>query len=207
MKKLLIIGVAIVILLLGSIQLFADDVKALVVVPYLFGANSFLSIEKLHEMGWEITTTGLTNTVQPCFWGDPLSVDFLVSEVTNITDYDCLILCPAQSYASPSSAYSTILNSTAAMDLFVNANANGLVIFATCAGVRCLAAADIINGVNITGKDYYINEYTAAGANFLGSGIPAVIDGNIVTSTRGQYYWQQNIEAIRTAMENLISSR
>jgi len=204
MKKNLILVV--IILLLLSSFLNGDDIKALVIVPYLYGANSFLYIEKLQEMGWEITTTGLTSSVQPCFWGEALSVDILIPSVT-ITDYDCLVLCPAQSYASPSGAYNAILNSTEAIDLFVDANDNNMVIFATCAGVRVLAAADIINGVNITGKDYYIDEYTAAGANFLGAQIPAVIDGNIVTSTRGQYYWQQNIEAIRTAMENLISSR
>ena len=205
MKKIITCGV--IILLFLSASLCADNVRALVIVPSQYGANSFLIIEKLREMGWDITTTGVTVTVPPCFWGESITVDLLVSEVSNIADYDCLILFPAQSYANPAGAYNTILNSNAAMDLFVNANANGLVIFATCAGVRCLAAADIINGVNITGKDYYLQEYIDAGANFLGTQIPAVIDGNIVTSTRGQYYWQQNIEAIRTAMENLISSR
>ena len=193
------------IMILSLCNLKAENIKALVVFPNQFGANSFLILEKLDEFGWDVTTTGVNSVIQPCYWGDPVTVDVTISEVTNITNYDCLILCPMRWWQNPPNAYGDILNSPEAMDLFIAANDAGLIIYATCAGVRVLAAADIISGVNITGNTNYQNEYIAAGANFIGANIPPVIDGNIVTSTRGQYYWNQNPEAIKTAFENQLN--
>lgn len=203
MKKYSIIFLTMISLSLGSLK--AGDIKVLLVFPEKYGANSFLMLEKLEEFGWDVTTTGVNPVIQPCYWGNEVTVDTLISDITDISNYDCLILCTMRWYSNPPNAYSDILNSTEALQLFTAANNAGLIIYAACAGVRVLAAADILNGVNITGNDYYESEYLAAGANFLGINIPPVIDGNIVTAMRGQYYFNQNMEAVKTALENKIN--
>lgn len=203
MKNYVIIFITLLSLSLGSLR--ADDIKVLLVFPDQYGANSFLMLEKLEEFGWNVTTTGVNPVIQPCFWGDAVTVDTLISEITDISNYDCLILCTMRWWSNPANAYADILNSEEAMQLYVDANNAGLIIYAACAGVRILAAAEILDGVNITGNDNYEDEYLAAGANFLGTNIPPVIDGNIVTGMRGQYYFNQNMEAIKTALEKNIN--
>jgi hypothetical protein len=47
----------------------------------------------------------------------------------------------------------------------------------------------------------YQNEYTAAGATYLGDDHPPVIDGNIITCVRDQYYHVKNSEAIIIALQ------
>lgn len=205
MKNTVMVILMIFGLSLNNLQ--AENIKALVIFPNQFGANSYFILEKLEEFGWEITTTGVNSVIQPCFWGDPVTVDVTIPEVDNITDYDCVVLCPMRWWQNPTNAYGDIINSPEAIDLFTTANEAGLILFATCAGVRVFAVADIIDGVNITGNANYQSEYIAAGGNFVGANIPPVIDGNIVTSTRGQYYWNQNPEAIKTAFENQINTK
>jgi len=96
------------------------------------------------------------------------------------------------------------MNDTHLISLLQNAEEQGKILWAACSGVRVLAAANLVNGVTIQGPDeaQYAAEFQAAGANFIGKNKPPVIDGNIVTVTRGQFYMMQNVYAILTAMEN-----
>ncbi|MBN2461242.1 MAG: DJ-1/PfpI family protein [Candidatus Cloacimonetes bacterium] len=192
----------IIMCFLISLQhLVASDVEVLLIVPNWFGANSYYLMEMFSEFGWQVTYTAVNPTVNPCFWGQPIAVDIVIAQLGDIEEFDVIAICPSRWYNNPPNAYNDLLNSQETLDLLVNANNAGKIIYATCAGVRVLAAAGILEGVNITGNPYYESEYIAAGANYLGDNIPPVIDGNIVTSTRGEYYWIQNAEAIMTALQ------
>ena len=191
------------ITVLGSLQ--AQNIKTLLILPNHYGANNFLMLEKFEEFGWDVTISGVNPVVYPCYWGHMVAVDSIVSEINNVAYYDCLIIGTSRWWEDPPNAYGDLLNSPETIDMLVAANDTGLIINASCGGVRVMAAADIINGINVTGTPYYQAEFTNAGANYLGPNIPPVIDGNIVTTMRGQYYFNQNMEAVKTALENQIN--
>jgi len=184
------------------------SVKVLIIIPAKHGANLNFYMDDIVGFGWEPTLAGLTDTVAPCPWSAqlgnlPIVVDTLIAEIQDVSHWDVLVIMPAN--ATTGNAYGDLLASTETLTLVGSAVENGLIVWATCAGVRVLAAADVINGLNVTGNANYQAEYIAAGANFLGAGIPPVIDGNIITSTRGMYFHYHNIEAISTVLESQIS--
>lgn len=216
MLKKIIFTIIFPSLFLSANQALAQQTKVLVILPRYFGLNHYLNMEMFESFGWEVTLTAVTQTVLPCPYSVGVgntskNVDILISEINDITQYDCVTIAPMSWQYDPPNACIDLLNNQVALDLISTANDSGLVIWATCAGVRVLAAADIINGINIQGQpgpgNIYLNEYLAAGANYLGSKLPPVIDGNIVTTTRGQYYMIQNNEAIMTALENIQELR
>ena len=148
----------------------------------------------------------MKKTVKPCSayakgLGCPsLNVDILISEITDITKYQALCIISSTKWTSTPPC-NDILQSQEALDIITSASENGLVIGAWCSAVRVLAAADIIDGKNVTGAQEYKNEYISAGARYLGSGIYPVIDGNIVTATNGQSWGLEACEAIATAID------
>ncbi len=182
-----------------------NEVNVLVIIPDRFGANTFFNLDNMELFGWNITLSGLTEIVEPCpgaqssFDLPEIQVDILIDDSIDISIFDVLAIMPA--FWRSGEAYGDLLNSRDALNLISTANENGLIIWATCAGPRVLAAADVINGKNITGRTRFKSEYEASGANYLGENIPPVIDQNIVTCMRGQYWNKENIEAIATALE------
>lgn len=228
MKK--IIGFVIVVLIISNISTFSvisseesqvlikiteskvnnqmTNINVLAVIPNNFGANTFFNLDNIELFGWNVTLTGLTDIVQPCpganssFRIPEFHVDILIENIVDISYYDVLAIMPA--FWRSGDAYGDLINSMNTLNLISSAKDNGLVIWATCAGVRVLAAADILNGVNVTGRKQFISEYEAAGAIYLGENIPPIIDQNIITCMRGQYWNKENIEAIATALEQKI---
>ena len=201
-------------LLLIQVPVSAQQPKVLHIIPRYYGLNYYLNMEMFESFGWDVTLAGVTPTVPPCPYASghtSRSMDTLISQITDVSQFDVIVIASQSWISNPPNAYSDLLNSQAALDLIFAANDSGLVIWATCAGVRVLAAADIINGVNVQGRagpgNIYANEIIAAGGIYQGSQIPPVIDGNIVTTTRGQYYMIQNCEAIMTALENTQTLR
>lgn len=190
------------LLMILSVTLSAQqNVQVLVVVPHLYGANHNFNVEMYDEFGWEVTLTGATPVVQNCFWGQPITVDLTLDQITDVTQYDVISISQARWNGNQTAAYSDLIDSPEMMTLLQTAEANNIVIFASCAGVRVLAAADILDGDQVTGQSAYQTEYEAAGAVYLGMQIPPVISGNIVTATRGQCYRIKNNEAVRRALE------
>lgn len=185
---------------------FSGTPRVLCLLSNKFGANTHFNIDNMRSYGWEPTIAGLTDVVQPCPWSDdfgnlPFAVDTLFTDITDISNWDVLAIMPANWWTS-GGAYVDLLNNPESLALIAEAVNNGLIVWATCAGVRVLAAADVLNGVTVTGRSNFQNEYIAAGAIYLGPDIPPVIDGNIVTSTKGMYFNTEIIEAISTAIEN-----
>ncbi len=186
---------------------WAADVQALAIVPGAYGANLYLNLDDFENFGWQVTLAGTTAMVQPCpAYGGPLGcpvlpVDLLITEIADVTAYDVVAIMPASQWVAE--PYGDLLNSPQALQLLVDAVESGVVVYAPCAGVRVLAAADVLEGVDVNGHANFQAEYEAAGANYLGSGILPVIDGNIVTATRGLYFHENACEAVAIALETL----
>ena len=206
MKKINKILVLVFIIVLFSTNLFSQEVNILLIMPHNYGANYNFNRENFEEMGWKVTTAGITKIVQPCVLFarpaaacKPLTVDYLISEITDVTKYDCIAIMPAAWRTGE--AYGDLLASRKTLDMLAAAVDSGVVVWATCAGVRVLARANVISGVRVVSQDAYKTELEAAGAIYVGNDHPPVIDGNIVTCARGQYYHVQNCDAIATALE------
>jgi len=179
------------------------DIKVLFVLSNNCGPNTYYTMDDMEKFGWQITKAAMTQTVSPCplFGGLPtITVDRLLTDITNIAEYDAIALMPASWRAG--NAYADILASSYAKNLFKAANDSGLVIWTLCGGTRVLAAANIINGKKVLGASVYLSEYQNAGAIYLGDDHLPVIDGNIVTCMRDQFYHYKNAEAMTTALEN-----
>jgi hypothetical protein len=190
---------------------FNSNVNVLAIIPDSYGANIYFNLDNMELFGWTVTLTGLTEIVKPCPWAESafglpeMSVDILIGDIDDISSYDVLAIMPATRRSGD--AYGDLLDNVDALDLISSAKNNGLIIWATCAGVRVLAAADVLDGVKVTGSIQFKSEYDAAGALYLGEKIPPVIDQKIVTCMRDQYWNKENIEAIATALEhsNVVS--
>ena len=203
MKKLIIP----LLIFVCCLKLAAQDVKVLVIMPQNYGANYQCYYEMYEQLGWDVTTTAVNQTVQPCsgyaaLLGCPaVTVDVLIEDISDVTFYDCVMLMSSSSFVG--NPCIELINNQAALDLIVAANDAGLILWTSCSSIRVLAAADVLQDVNVQGPSSYQTEIVNAGANYVGQKIPPVIDGNIISTMRGQYYAMQNIYAILTAITAL----
>jgi len=206
------LAIVVAIFLLVSCASQGDDgVNALILAPRNLGANYYLLRDVIEEYGWNVTHTGVLDTITPCPWfanhGEvfPLIPDLRAEDIEDISDYDCLIIAPSAGNAAPvEDSNGDIVDSPETLLLIRRAAYYGLPVFATCAGVRALAAADVVQGRFIVGSPRFREEYIKAGANYVGrprSDNPPTIDGNIITAARGQYYNYANAMAIATVIE------
>ncbi len=184
-------------------------VRALLILPDKYGANYFLNKDDLELLGWDITLAGLESIASPCTsFAAPhgcrgVRMDILISEIDDVSEYDVLAIMPSDRAVSSHEPYNDLLQSQETLDLITAAVEEGLVVQATCAGTRVLAAADVVDGKTVTGRSSVKGECEAAGATFIGQLPPPVIDENLVTTVRGLYYHVQNNQALATALENI----
>lgn len=181
----------------------SGQVKALLLISAPYGGNYNLLRDVMDIFGWETTTVGVTPTVNQCFYGGPMTVDSLATQITDVWRYDCLIIMPA----NKTGGHQQLINSPEALALVQQAAADSLLVAAFCGGTRVLAAADVIDSVLVTGAPEFLQEYLDAGAIWAGDAVPPVLDGNILTSTRGQYYCYDVVELMRTAIDSLRAVR
>ncbi len=181
------------------------EVNVLLLVCSQYGANTNLLRDQMELLGWNITVTGIAPTVSRCTWGGPMTVDKLIGEISDITAYDILAIMPARAYSGTSHAQ--LLNSPAALAFVAQAADSGLLVCAFCGGTRVLAAAGLLQGVRVTGHPNYLQEYLDAGAIWMGQPVPPVLDGNILTSTRGQYYCHQVVDLMASAVDSIRTTR
>ncbi len=160
--------------------------KILIMLSAPAGINYNLIRDQLELKGWDITVTGLTETVPQCAYapGGAIPVDVLIPDVSDVTEYDVLLISTSRGWAPD--PYRGIMDSPAAMALVTQAAGSNMLLAALCAGVRVLAAADVIDGVQVTGRSNFEQEYVDAGAIYLGDDVPPVLDGNVLTSVRNQ---------------------
>ncbi len=180
--------------------------KLLMLFSEGYGANYFLLRDAIDQYGWEITRAGLTDTVLACaaFAAPrgikPMPVDLPIHDIEDVTDYDAVLLLTATQFTAID-PYQDIMHDAQAMALLARASREGMPIFASCAGVRVLAALDLLQGKEVIGSAKYQDEFETAGATYLGKDRSPVIAGNIVTSARGQYNNVPNGIALSAAME------
>ncbi len=183
-----------------------NDIHALLVLPDGLGPNWYLNADNFETYGWAITLTGVEEMIDPCpsavnWYGLPgIEVNVLMEEVTDVSPFQVIAIMPATKKVA--NAYGDLLGSPAALALLGSADQAGKALYATCGGVRVLAEAAVLDGHQITGEAQYQAEYEAAGAIYLGEGLPPIIDGNIVTSQQGLHYNLDNCEAIAAALQN-----
>ncbi|MGY5855827.1 MAG: DJ-1/PfpI family protein [Candidatus Thorarchaeota archaeon] len=170
-----------------------DPVEILLLLDHGYGGNVPFIINILERFEWSITTAGLAPTLTSCdYLGDEVfTVDMLITEISDLSQFDIISIMPGNSH-------DLLRTNQTSLDLIDSAVDQGLVVSAWCRGVRVLAAADVIDGKNITGNADYVAEYEAAGATFNELVAP-IIDDNIVTGVRSRYYRDEMCQAIATA--------
>jgi len=201
-----LVPLLLIFLLAASVVHAYEPTKVLMFYPRHFGANSCLIRDKFEEFGWHISTLGVTRIVQPCqgfasIFGMPaITVDYLPSEIDDISEFDCLAIVSSE--RSQPSPCSDITGSQDALNLIANAVNEGLAVGVFCISVRALAAADVLEGVNVQGPPEVQAEVVAAGGIYVGTQLPPVISGNIISCTRGQYFNVQNCEAFARVLDS-----
>ncbi|MBN2229712.1 MAG: DJ-1/PfpI family protein [Candidatus Thorarchaeota archaeon] len=171
-----------------------EPTKILLVLDHEYGMNVYFIITIFERYGWEITTTALNKTVSSCDYqvDTPFEVDFLLSDISNVAVYDAISIMPGESHEN-------LRTNATALNLIQTAVQQNVIVSAWCRAVRVLAAADVIDGKNVTGNAEYSLEYEAAGATFFEL-VPPIIDGNIVTGVRSRFYREEMCQAIATAV-------
>lgn len=212
-KKIIVVFTIVVIVVTCALtESKKKEISVLLLVSRNYGLNYFLMRDVFDQYGWNVVHTGVLDTITPCppvyknLGIQPIIPDLLVSKITSIKDYDCLVIPPGSgNYISVPNAFGDIVENPEALALILAAVQRQIPVFAMCAGVRVLAAADVIDGKRIVGSPRFTEEYATAGAIYEGNernDTPPLIDGTIITSARGQTYNYANAMAIATLIEN-----
>jgi protease I len=145
-----------------------EGVHGLTLIAENFNPGEYDTVNDfMTEYGTQIDIVGPTATVEGEH-GYSVETDFLIDEMTNVSDYDYL-------YVPGGYSPENLMLIPAALALVVEAYNEGLVMAAICAGPILFAAADIISGRNISGNIAIESEVINAGGNFIYTGI--IIDG------------------------------
>ena len=170
----------------SNVEVNTADVKILLIMDDEYGLNYLGIIQKFEQFKWDVTTAGPTETITGCVSTGYASftVDILFSEIS-VSEYDCINIMPGDGHPN------ILANEGSILDKIKTAANSDIIVSAWCKAVRCLAAADVIDGRNVTGYDGFESEYLAAGATFFELHYP-IIDGNIVTGVRSNY-WQADM--------------
>ncbi len=181
-------------------------VKALLLVDEVYGAslniedNQNSILEYFADYGWEVSIACCTPEVNPCPWAgmqgcEVINPDLMTYELDNALEWDVIVVVPGGSHAN-------LLNCPFVLSVLAQANSNNIPIAAWCRGVRVLAAANVLEGIEITGHDDYIDAYQAAGAVYLGNFEPPTEDQGIITCVNATEYRQEMCAMIRDAVES-----
>lgn len=184
----------------------SGQVEALLMLSTLYGGNTNLIRDVMEFHGWNLTYTGVDSVIENCFYGQPKAVDVLISDITDITQYDVVAIMTGNPGA-PGGSHGQLLSSPEAISLVSQAVQEGLLVMAFCGGVRVLAAADVLDGIHVTGKSTYLQEYLDAGAIWVGEPSPPIRDRNIITSVRNQLHSTRVVEIARVAVDSLRAAR
>lgn len=189
-----------------SEQFRLKGINVLVLLSSKFGANNFLNRDGFEQYGWNVTISGLRDSIPGCdFFSDPYNFppivpDFKFDQIVNIDYYDALMIMPATSYYQ-SDPFREVMDNKKAMKIIKEAVQKKVPVATICSGTRVLAAADVIKGKKVLGQPPFKEEYEKAGAVFLGKDFPPQIEGNIMTGSRDQYYNNLVTMAVATMIE------
>ncbi|MHA1556425.1 MAG: DJ-1/PfpI family protein [Candidatus Heimdallarchaeota archaeon] len=149
-----------------------EGVIVLMLLDTDFDENEYNGAKnKLVSFGCTIVTTAPTENVESL--GElEVTVDLLIGEVV-VDDYDCI-------YIPGGSAPDNLITKPAVLSMIQEANSKSIALAAICSAPLVFAAADIVDGKNVTGSVTVQSELLAAGANYIGGS--CVIDGNLITA-------------------------
>ncbi len=187
-------------------QFRLKGVNILVLLDNKFGANNFLNRDGFEQYGWNVTISGLSDSISGCdFFSEPYQFqpivpDIKFDQVVNIDYYDALMIMPASSYYQ-TDPFRELMDNKKAMDIIKEAVQKNVPVSTICSGTRVLAAADVIRSKNVVGQPSFKEEYEKAGAVFLGKDFPPRIEGCIMTGSRDQYYNNHVVMALATMIE------
>jgi putative intracellular protease/amidase len=211
MRTIPLLAVCVVLLLLISLprpvsapRSGPGEIRILMMMGDGVGGYHYFTRDVWEQHGWDLTSAGLQPTLNPCTLGVPFNVDTLITEITNLSGYDCLAIM--QTIAWNGNSHSDLLASPEALALVQQAVSESLLVVASCGAVRVLAAADVIDGLVVTGYAAYSQEYIDAGAVWAGDQVPPILDGNILTSAHGRYYCHQIAETMRDYFAGKIAA-
>jgi len=189
-------------------EMKSKEVNVLFLIARNYGLNYFLDKDIFEQYGWNLIHAGALDSIPACppvadqVGVKPIIPDVLVSDIGDVKDYDAVIIMPAAgSYNPVPNPFGDLLKNPKAMTIIASAEKEGLVVSAACAGVRVLAAADVIRGKKVVGSPRFQKEYEEAGAVFLGKDHPPAIEAHIITGARGLYYGYANCQAVATSIE------
>ncbi|MHA1556183.1 MAG: DJ-1/PfpI family protein [Candidatus Heimdallarchaeota archaeon] len=189
----------VLVVLISSLSLTdlkADDkVNILMIFDDPFGPEYFFTRDVLEDrFGWNIKTTSLFETISPCNEDafPSIDVDYTIDNLPDLANFDIISIMGGPNQDN-------LMNSQEVIQVIVSAINKGLIVAAWCRGVRVLAAADVINGKNVTGYWDFEHEYEDAGANYFDY-VPPIIDGQIVTCVSSTEYRMEMCIAMATAV-------
>lgn len=186
-------------------------VKALLLLDDLYGASVNIEdnqnniLENFASYGWEVTIACCSPEANPFPWAgmqgcEIITPDVMTYNLDNALEWDVIVIAPGESYQH-------LMKCPFVLSVLAQARTNNIPVAAWCRGVRVLAEADIIRGVEITGHADYEDEYLAAGALYLGNFEPPTEDQNIITCVNATEYRQKMCELIRATVENATFMR
>ncbi|MFC1724611.1 FG-GAP-like repeat-containing protein [candidate division KSB1 bacterium] len=148
-------------------------VSILLLMNRPYGANYFLNRDVFEQYGWNLTHAGVSDSIPFC-WQPAnktffLPTDIHVTEISDVTKYDCIAIIPSPGdFREVPNSFGELLNSPEAINLISEAEKKGIPVWTICSGVRVLTKADVIRGKRVTGGKRFQPEYEAAGATFVG---------------------------------------
>ncbi|MHA1502994.1 MAG: DJ-1/PfpI family protein [Candidatus Heimdallarchaeota archaeon] len=171
-----------------------DPINILLLMDDNWGSNCIGIIGKFESFGWNITFGSVKTSVLGCFLMDTISkpMDILISDIDNVTDYDCITIMPGSSY--PNFYQNTQVNT-----LLQDAVGNETYVSSWCKAISIFADADIIDGKNVTGHIMHMGLAQTAGATFFIDSVP-ITDGYVITAVRSRFYQMEHCIAIAQAV-------
>ncbi|MFX0087523.1 MAG: DJ-1/PfpI family protein [Candidatus Hodarchaeota archaeon] len=157
-----------------------SDLKVLMIVDNAFGYTYFLVKNYLESWGINVITASATGSklVTGCYNQPPNSTtaDILISDITNITEYDAIHI--------PSGGHwKSLIGKTEVLDLIKQAYNNQVIVSALCIGLKVLAKAEIIKNVRMCGHPLAQADVTLAEGIYMDERV--VVDQRIISGGFG----------------------
>ncbi|MFX1284131.1 MAG: DJ-1/PfpI family protein [Promethearchaeota archaeon] len=177
--------IILLIITIGSInpcQIVAQDSKDINILSLIadgVGNTYFTVKDQFEEWGWDVTTVGLKDNHTGCPNKEPIFIasDILISEINNISQFDCVFIASG-------AQHHILRDNKSVLEFITTAYNEGLVISTLCVSTVILADADIINGTKVVGHPHYAYDIELAGGIFEVDA-KIISDKRIVTGGRG----------------------
>lgn len=186
-----------------------DSINILLLTGKNYGLNTFLMQDVFDAYGWNIVTSGVEDSITACppvadqMGIHPILPDRLVGDIDDISAFDGIVIPPSSGNFYPvPDPFMDLTENAEALQLISQAVASDIPVFAMCSGVRVLVEAGVVQGRQVTGAARFQEEYENAGARYMGQDHPPVIDGSVITASRGQFNNVSNCQAIAAAIES-----